>query len=104
MISVKYKNADLKLGDTLKVKTTVVEGNKTRVQTFEGHLISIKGRGDDKTFKVRRVGAKGIGVERTWPLNAKSIVDILVAKHAKKVRRAKLFFLRKVTGRAAVNI
>ncbi|KKQ67095.1 MAG: 50S ribosomal protein L19 [Candidatus Daviesbacteria bacterium GW2011_GWA2_38_24] len=99
MISVKYKDKELKVGDTIRAKTTVVEGNKTRIQTFEGVIISLRGRDSNKTMTVRRVGARNIGVERTWPLDSKSIVDIDVVKRARKVRRAKLYFLRNIVGK-----
>lgn len=104
MISVKFKDTDLHIGDTLRVKTHVVEGDKSRVQSFEGVLIAMQGRGENKTFTVRRIGPGGIGVERIWPLNSKSLVDILVSKKAKKVRRAKLYYLRELTGRSATRV
>lgn len=94
MISAKYQETDIHIGDTLRVHSKVIEGTKTRVQVFEGILISLRGRGVNKTFTVRKIGAGGIGVERIWPLNANSIVKIEVKKKAGKVRRAKLFYLR----------
>lgn len=104
MLSVKFNETDLKIGDTVRVKTTVVEGGKTRIQTFEGILISLRGRGENATMTVRRVGTRGIGVERIWPMNSKAIVGVEVVKSAKKVRRSKLYFLRKLTGRMASQI
>src|SRR3989344_7903358 len=101
MISVKYKDTDLHIGDTIRVKNTIVEGEKTRVQAFMGILLSISGRGENRTIKVRHIGPLGIGVERTWPINSRSIVDIERVKQNKNVRRAKLFYLRSLTGRMA---
>lgn len=104
MISLEYKGKKLHVGDTIKVKTNVIEAGKTRVQTFEGAIISLRGRGENQTMSVRRIGAKNIGVERTWPLNATSLVDIDVAKPVKKVRRAKLYFLRKLVSKMSSAI
>lgn len=103
MISVNFKDSKLHIGDTLRVKNTIVEGDKTRTQTFEGILIAMSGRGENRTIKVRRIGDRGIGVERTWPLNSRSIVDIEVKKKAYKVRRAKLYYIRNLTGKAATR-
>lgn len=104
MISVDFKDKKLHIGDTVRVKSTVVEGNKSRVQTFEGILISLRGRDVNKTFTVRRIGDRGIGVERIWPVDSKTIVDIEVVKNPKKVRRSKLYFMRELTGKAARTI
>lgn len=104
MISVQFKETTLHIGDTLKVKSTIVEGGKTRVQTFGGILIAISGRGENKTMTVRHIGPQGIGVERKWPLNAKALVDIDVVKKAKKVRRSKLYYLRNLTGKMATRV
>lgn len=104
MISAKFKQTDLHIGDTIRVKYTIVEGDKTRIQAFEGVLISLRGRGDEKTFTVRKIGDRGIGVERIWPLNARTLTEIEVVKKPKKVRRAKLFYLRDLTGRMATRV
>lgn len=104
MLSAKVKDSELKIGDTVRVSTTVVEGSKTRVQIFEGILIALGGRGSNATMTVRRIGARGIGVERIWPLDAKSLVGVDVVKHAKNVRRAKLYYLRDRIGKAATQI
>lgn len=108
MISGKFsaqgKETDIHIGDTVRVSSQVVEGTKTRIQIFEGILISMRGRGENKTFTVRRIGAGGIGVERIWPLNAKSLVKIEVKKRAGKVRRSKLYYLRNLTGKEAVRV
>ncbi|MBI2022250.1 50S ribosomal protein L19 [Candidatus Daviesbacteria bacterium] len=104
MISVTFKDKNLHIGDTIRVKNTIVEGDKTRIQAFQGILIAMSGRGENKTITVRHIGPQAIGVERIWPLNARSIVDIEVVKPAKKVRRSKLYYLRNLTGRQATRV
>lgn len=99
MISGKIKDTDVHVGDTIRVKSNVIEGERVRVQSFEGVLISLRGRGENATFGVRRVGNRNIGVERIWPVNASSLVGIEVVRKTKKVRRSKLFFLRNLTGK-----
>lgn len=97
MISAKYNETDIHIGDTVRVHSKVVEGEKTRTQVFEGVLMRIKGRGENKTFTIRRVGSGGIGVERIWPLNSNSLVKIEVKKKAAGIRRSKLYYLRDAT-------
>lgn len=104
MIMSLYKNKNLHIGDTLRVKNTIVEGDKTRVQTFEGILIAMSGRGENRTFTVRRIGDRGVGVERIWPLNSRNILDIEVKKKAGNVRRSKLYYIRNLTGKSAVRV
>lgn len=104
MISVAYKDKQLHIGDTIRVKSTITEGDKTRVQAFQGILISLSGRGENKSMVVRHIGPQAIGVERIWPLNSRTIVDIEVIKSAKKVRRSKLYYLRDLTGRRATRV
>ena len=94
MISAKFGEQDLHVGDTVRVHSQVREGERVRVQVFEGVLIGMRGRQENRTFTVRRVGAGGVGVERIWPLNARSVVKIEVKKKAGKIRRAKLYYLR----------
>ncbi len=93
MISAKVGDQDIHIGDTIRVHSKVVEGEKSRIQIFEGILISLRGRDVNKTFTVRKIGAGGIGIERTWPLDSNSIVKIDVKKKAGKVRRSKLYYL-----------
>lgn len=104
MISAKVNDVNLHIGDTVRVHSKVVEGTKTRTQVFEGVLIRLRGRDVSKTFTVRKIGAGGIGVERTWPLDARSIVKIEVKKKTTGVRRSKLYYLRDLTGKQAVRV
>ena len=87
-------------GDTINVGVRVIEGNKTRVQNFEGVVIAISsGGGMDKTFTIRKI-SNGVGVERIFPINSPNIDSIKVIKKG-KVRRAKLYYLRDLKGKAA---
>lgn len=104
MISAKFGVQDIHVGDTLRVHSQVLEGAKARNQIFEGILISLRGRGENQTFTVRKIGVGGIGVERTWPLDSRSLVKIEVKKKASKIRRSKLYYLRDLTGREAVRV
>ena len=90
---------ELKIGDTVKVHAKIKEGNRERIQVFEGIVIKIKGGGIRETFTVRRV-AYGVGVERTFPVHSPRIDKIVVKRHG-KVRRAKLYYLRERTGKGA---
>lgn len=89
-----------KVGDTVKVYQKIEEEGKTRTQMFQGLVIAIKNREENKSFTVRKIGAGAIGVERIWPVNSPSIEKITVFKHS-KVRRAKLYFIRKLVGKKA---
>lgn len=104
MISAKFGETDIHIGDTIRVLSKVEEGVKVRVQTFEGILIRLKGREENQTFTVRRIGVGGIGVEKTWPLNSRSLVKIDVKKKTTGVRRSKLYYLRDLVGREAVRV
>lgn len=104
MISAKIKDQEIHIGDTIRVHNKVVEGDKTRIQIFEGILIRLQGRGENQTMTVRKIGALGIGVERIWPLNSKNLVKVEVKKKATKVRRSKLYYLRDLTGKSAVRV
>lgn len=104
MISVQVDEQNMHVGDTVRVHNKVVEGVKTRIQVFEGILIRVRGRDVNKTFTVRKIGAGGIGVERTWPLDSSSISKIEIKKKATKVRRSKLYYLRDLTGKNAVRV
>jgi large subunit ribosomal protein L19 len=86
-------------GDTVKVHAKVVEGNRERVQIFEGIVIGCRGSGAKQTFTVRRI-AHGVGVERSFLLHSPRIDRIDVVRHG-KVRRAKLYYLRGKVGKSA---
>ena len=86
-------------GDTIKVMVRVREGDKERLQAFEGVCMGKRGGGINETFRVRKVSA-GVGVERIFPLHSPSIATIDVVRRG-KVRRAKLYYLRHVSGKAA---
>ncbi len=87
------------VGDTIRVYAKVVEGNRERLQMFEGVVLKKQGGGLRETFTVRRI-ASGVGVERTWPLHSPRIDRIEVVRRG-VVRRAKLFYLRDKIGKAA---
>jgi len=86
-------------GDTVRVQVKVVEGDKERLQAFQGIVLQRRGNGISATFTVRKVSA-GIGVERIFPLHAPTVASIEVIRKG-AVRRAKLFYLRGLTGRAS---
>ncbi len=88
-----------KAGDRVKVHVRVIEGNKERIQQFEGDVIAIKGSGIGRTFTVRKV-TNGVGVERIFPFASPKIAKIELLREG-KVRRAKLYYLRKLSGKAA---
>jgi large subunit ribosomal protein L19 len=91
---------DFRAGDTVRVAVRIKEGDKTRVQNFEGLCIAIRGQGTGRTFMVRKIGANSVGVERIFPLYSESIESIEVLRRG-RVRRAKLFYLRELKGKAA---
>ena len=90
---------EFRAGDTLKVHVKVVEGNRSRVQVFQGVCIRVQGSGVGRTFTVRKVSF-GVGVERTFPLHSPIFEKIEVVTRG-DVRRAKLYYLRNLRGKAA---
>ncbi|MBB5323695.1 large subunit ribosomal protein L19 [Anoxybacillus tepidamans] len=86
-------------GDTVRVHVKVVEGNRERIQVFEGVVIKRRGAGVSETFTVRKV-SYGVGVERTFPVHTPKIAKLEVVRRG-KVRRAKLYYLRQLRGKAA---
>ena len=90
---------EFRVGDTVRVHNLIKEGNRERVQMFEGIVIKRQGTGVRETFTVRKVSG-GIGVEKTWPLHSPSVEKVVVVR-AGKVRRAKLNYLRGRVGKRA---
>lgn len=86
-------------GDTVRVHVKVVEGNRERIQVFEGVVIARRGKGSQETFTVRRV-SYGVGVERVFPVHSRRVDKVEVVRRG-QVRRAKLYYLRKLSGKAA---
>ena len=97
--NLKENVTEFEVGDTVKVYVKIIEGNKERIQAFEGVVIARKNGSVRESFTVRRISF-GVGVERTFPLHSPKIDKIEVIKKG-KVRRAKLFYLRERTGNAA---
>ena len=87
------------VGDTVKVYGKIKEGNRERVQVFEGTVLKIQGGSNRETFTVRKI-SNGVGVEKTWPLHSPIVEKVEVVRRG-KARRAKLFYLRQRTGKAA---
>lgn len=91
---------DLRIGDDITVHLRIVEGNRERVQLVRGTVIRMQGSGNQKSFTVRRIASNGIGVERSFLFRSPLIDKIEVHRHA-HVRRAKLYYMRERTGKAA---
>jgi large subunit ribosomal protein L19 len=98
-MQMKQDLPDFRSGDTVRVQVRIVEGNRERVQAFEGVVIAIGGVGVRRTFTVRKV-SYGVGVERIFPLHSPKIDAIQVVRRG-RVRRAKLYYLRRLRGKAA---
>ena len=101
-ITMDYKKTDIpefNVGDTLKVHVKIVEGQRERIQIFEGYVLKMQHGGINETFTVRKL-SQGVGVEKTFPLHSPRIEKIEVVKRG-KVRRAKLNYMRERTGKAA---
>lgn len=96
---IKEDRPQVQIGDYVRVHVKVKEGNRERIQVFEGTVIAKHGGEISETFKVRRV-AYGVGVERTFLVNSPNVAKVEVVRHG-KVRRAKLFYLRDRVGKAA---
>jgi large subunit ribosomal protein L19 len=96
---IKQGLPEFRPGDTIRVSVRIVEGNRERVQAFEGVVIAISGSGVRRTFTVRKV-SYGVGVERVFPIHSPKIESIQLVRRG-KVRRAKLYYLRQLRGRAA---
>ena len=97
--SLKAEKPAFSVGDTVKVDVKIREGDRERIQVFEGTVIAINGSGVTETFTVRRV-SYGVGVERVFPVNSPNVADVKVIRYG-KVRRAKLYYLRDRVGMAS---
>ncbi|WP_031555850.1 50S ribosomal protein L19 [Lachnospira multipara] len=96
---LKAQVPEFRTGDTVKVSAKIKEGNRERIQVFEGTVIKKQGTGVRATFTVRKI-SNGVGVEKTWPLHSPIVEKVEVTRHG-KARRAKLYYLRQRTGKAA---
>lgn len=96
---LKAEVAEFAVGDTVKVYNKIKEGNKERIQIFEGTVIKRQGGSNRATFTVRKT-SNGVGVEKTWPLHSPNVEKIEIVRRG-KVRRAKLFYLRDRVGKKA---
>lgn len=94
------KVPEFRAGDTLRLAIRIREGDKSRIQNFEGICIARRGTGVGETFIVRKIGANNIGVERIFPIYSESLEEIAVLRKG-RVRRARLFYLRNRRGKAA---
>lgn len=97
--SVKEQAPEFNVGDTIRIGVNIREGERERIQQFEGTVIARKGSGVGETFTVRRV-SYGVGVERVFPLHSPNVKNIVVVRKG-RVRRAKLYYLRDRVGKAA---
>ncbi len=96
---LKENVTEFRVGDTIRVHGKIKEGNRERIQIFEGVVLKRQGGGARETFTVRKT-SNGIGVEKTWPLHSPNVEKIEVVRHG-KVRRAKLNYLRQRSGKSA---
>lgn len=96
---LKTEVPEFSVGDTVRVYGKIKEGNRERVQVFEGTVIKRQGGSNRETFTVRKL-SNGIGVEKTWPLHSPNVEKVEIVRYG-KVRRAKLFYLRDRVGKAA---
>lgn len=96
---IKVESPNFTVGDTVKVYGKIKEGNRERIQVFEGTVIKIQGGSNRTTFTVRKT-SNGVGVEKTWPLQSPNVEKVEVVRRG-KVRRAKLYYLRDRVGKRA---
>ena len=102
-ISATIKDTPVHVGDIVRVHTKIIEGEKERIQIFEGMILGIRGRGDNRTFTIRKISSGNIGVERIFPLISPWIVKVEVKKPG-SVRRAKLTYVRAQSSRQVAQI
>lgn len=102
-LTFNYQDKKVAVGDTVRIHQEISEGDKTRIQIFEGIVIAIKNRDTGKSFTVRKISANGVGVEKIFPVMLPSLKNIEI-KRKGQVRRAKLYYLRERLGKAATRI
>ncbi len=98
-----YKDQSFQVGDTIAIHQSIQEGSKSRIQIFEGVVISVQNRESNKSFTVRKIASGAIGVEKIFPVDLPSISKIQV-KRKGEVRRAKLYYLRDRIGKSANKV
>ena len=98
-----YQEETINVGDTVRVHQEIIEGEKKRIQIFEGLVIAIKNRDINKTFTVRKIASNSVGVEKIFPVMMPTIKKIEVKRRG-SVRRAKLYYLRDKVGKAASRV
>lgn len=104
-LRITFKDTEFAVGDKIKVSQRIKEGDKERTQVFEGVVIAIRGRQDNKMFMVRKMGAAGVGIERIFPLDSPTIEKISVVKKGSAgIKRAKLYYVRKKAPREIEKI
>ena len=96
---LKENAPEFHVGDTVKVYAKIKEGNRERIQVFEGTVLKKQGGSNRETFTVRKI-SNGVGVEKTWPLHSPNVEKVEIVRNG-KVRRAKLYYLRDRVGKAA---
>lgn len=102
-INFSFQDQKIFIGDTVRVSHQFMVDNKPQTQVFEGTVIAIKNRGNQKTITVRKISADSIGVEKIWPLASPNITKIVVKKKGNP-RRAKLYYLRNRIGKEALKV
>jgi len=102
-LSITFHQILVSVGDTVNVSQKIKEGEKERIQHFDGVIIAIKGNFGERTVTIRRVAAAGIGVEKIFPVDLPNIEKVTVVKRA-NVRRAKLYYLRERKGKLALKL
>jgi large subunit ribosomal protein L19 len=98
-----YQDQNISVGDTVQVHQEISEGDKKRIQLFEGIVVAVRNAGLNKSFTVRKVAVGGVGVEKIMPVLMPSIKKIVVKRHG-EIQRAKLYYLRDKIGKAATRV
>ena len=102
-LTISILNTTVAIGDMVRISQKIKEGEKERIQNFEGMVIAIKGNFGERTITVRRIGAAEIGIEKIIPVDLPSLSAVSVLKHG-QTRRSKLYFLRERIGKAALQL